>query len=251
MFLFILHPDNENYILEEIFSMDKYIDNIFECCDGNSSAGFYFTSNAGSRDVYAQSYKGYSDRRLKDKIVNIESDKCLEYIDKLKIYNFDFIDNNHGQNNSIGFMADDVKEIMSTLVNENKGYLPNIYEGVEDVDSLGDKIYGIKLNKVNNDIKVNDKIKIIDKTNSNQYFGKITEIIESYIKVRIDENINNSNSLFIYGSEVDDVKTVNYNSIFSMSIGSIKELNKENQKLKQEIHVLKDRLENIENLLRK
>jgi len=30
MFLVILHPDNENYILEEVYNMDKYIDNIFE-----------------------------------------------------------------------------------------------------------------------------------------------------------------------------------------------------------------------------
>ena len=30
MFLVILHPDNENYILEEVYSMDKYIDNIFQ-----------------------------------------------------------------------------------------------------------------------------------------------------------------------------------------------------------------------------
>ena len=30
MFLVILHPDNENYILEEVYSMDKYIDIIFQ-----------------------------------------------------------------------------------------------------------------------------------------------------------------------------------------------------------------------------
>ena len=30
MFLVILHPDNENYILEQVYNMDKYIDNIFQ-----------------------------------------------------------------------------------------------------------------------------------------------------------------------------------------------------------------------------
>jgi len=30
MFLVILHPDNENYILEEVYNMDKYIDIIFQ-----------------------------------------------------------------------------------------------------------------------------------------------------------------------------------------------------------------------------
>jgi ATP-dependent exoDNAse (exonuclease V) beta subunit len=30
MFLVILHPDNKNYILEEVYSMDKYIDIIFQ-----------------------------------------------------------------------------------------------------------------------------------------------------------------------------------------------------------------------------
>ena len=30
MFLVILHPDNENYILEEVYNMDKYVDIIFQ-----------------------------------------------------------------------------------------------------------------------------------------------------------------------------------------------------------------------------
>jgi hypothetical protein len=102
-------------------------------------------------------------------------------------------------------------------------------------------------NKFTSDISLCDypvKLKFKD-LSDNTLYGTIDKIIDSKTFTLIDRLDTSLNSLFLYGQEVDDFLSINYDSIFTVVTGAVKQLDTELQETKQ---IVKDQADTIKEL---
>jgi hypothetical protein len=178
-----------------------------------SNTGFFTTSDIRIKKI------------LKQGIQEID----ISQIDKLDITKFEYIDKLvHGNDIKLGFIAQNVHEFVPEAVTIRKEFVPNIFK----VTSVNNKVIEL----TGHNLTVGTRIKImIDEEDRNGTVTEITTIIDEN-HFCIEYNLENKDKLFIYGTEVDDFKELNYNHIFTLSVGAV-------QKLRQDVRQLQDKFD--------
>ncbi len=174
----------------------------------------------------------YSDERVKKDISVSDSKKDLETISKIEISNYKHIDQAHGNRVHKKVIAQQVVKHYPEAVAIGKEVVPCIYEK----STIKDGIIDLKIETCESEgcCKVEDKIKLIYPDGSKE----LVNIIESdgnSIKVDSDK----SGEVFVYGKEVDDYHSVDYDALAMLNISATQELYKIIKELQEEIKQLK------------
>lgn len=174
----------------------------------------------------------YSDERIKKDISVSDSEKDLETISKIEISNYKHIDQAHGDRVHKKVIAQQVIKHYPEAVAIGKEVVPCIYEK----STIKDGVIKISADSCESEAccKIEDKIKLIYPDGSKE----LVNIIESdgdSIKVDSDK----SGEVFVYGKEVDDYHSVDYDALAMLNISATQELYKIIKELKQEIKQLK------------
>jgi hypothetical protein len=185
-----------------------------------SNTGFYATSDIRIKKI------------IKQGIHEID----ISQIDKLNITTFEYIDKLvHGNDSKLGFIAQNVHEFVPEAVTIRKEFVPNIFK----VTSVNDGVIEL----TGHNLTVGTRIKImIDEQDRNGTVVNVTSIVDEN-HFCIDYNLDAKDKLFIYGTEVDDFKELNYNHIFTLSVGAV-------QKLRQNVRQLEDKFKQLANFIR-
>lgn len=174
----------------------------------------------------------YSDERIKKDISVSDSKKDLETISKIEISNYKHVDQAHGDRVHKKVIAQQVIKHYPEAVAIGKEVVPCIYEK----STIKDGVIKISVDSCGSEAccKIEDKIKLIYPDGSKE----LVNIIESdgdSIKVDSDK----SGEVFVYGKEVDDYHSVDYDALAMLNISATQELYKIIKELKQEIKQLK------------
>ncbi len=178
-----------------------------------------------------------SDRRIKKNIVDVPDNLALEMVRNIPCRYYEYKDNLYsGTDKTIGFIAQEVAEVLPMAISIQTSIIPNELRKLENVSweqientyklitDLQDDVSGVKYRfYVSNDVSGNDEIKKEIIGNSDNSFT-------------FDSSYNN---VFIYGKEVDDFHTLDKQKIFALHHSAIQELDKQIQLLKEEIKLLK------------
>jgi hypothetical protein len=199
-----------------------------------------------SNRILATEFNAYSDARHKTIKARKDGRSALSNILKLAPTAYTFIDvaaKGHGE--KLGFIAQEVEEIMPLAVSKTTDFIPNVYALASSFNhDLNHNTLSISLSK-EHDFKVGDEVKIM--TNAEEV-AKVIEIVND--KTFILSNIaKKPEGVFVFGKKVDDFRVVDYDHIFTMGIGAIQALAKENEEMKKkifELEKLKFRIEIIE-----
>jgi hypothetical protein len=99
--------------------------------------GNIYTSIGGYTGSTLTTWSITSDRRIKENIVKASYEKCLENVNKIELYNFNFKDNcvNTNDKHQLGFIAQEVREVYPKAVEVNKMIL-NTNETIDDILTL-------------------------------------------------------------------------------------------------------------------
>jgi hypothetical protein len=174
----------------------------------------------------------FSDERIKKDISVSDSKEDLETISKIEISNYKHVNQAHGDRVHKKVIAQQVIKHYPEAVSLSKDVVPCIYEK----STIEDGIIKINVDSCGSDTccKLDDKIKLIYPDGSKE----LVNIIESdgdSIKVDSDK----SGEVFVYGKEVDDYHSVDYDALAMLNISATQELYKIIKELKQEIKQLK------------
>jgi len=174
----------------------------------------------------------FSDERIKKDISVSDSKEDLETISKIEISNYKHVNQAHGDRVHKKVIAQQVIKHYPEAVSLSKDVVPCIYEK----STIEDGIIKINVDSCGSDTccKLDDKIKLIYPDGSKE----LVNIIESdgdSIKVDSDK----SGEVFVYGKEVDDYHSVDYDALAMLNISATQELYKIIKELKQEIKELK------------
>ena len=181
--------------------------------------GNIYTSIGGYTGSTLTAWSITSDRRIKENIVKASYEKCLENVNKIELYNFNFKDNcvNTNDKHQLGFIAQEVREVYPKAVEVNKMIL-NTNETIDDILTLNTTqidytLYGA----VKNLIEKIDNIDIeLENLGSNITYNKdlirntsnIFSIITSNISITTSNIFTGTSNISITTSNIS-IKTSN------------------------------------------
>ena len=194
------------------------------------SAGDGCFSLVANGSIGAINFSANSDERIKSDIHNI--DNSLDLIDQLEPKRYKLINK---KKHSYGLIAQDVKKIIPEAVTYQTEFIPNVNKMIE-FKRLDNHKITIDLSDF--DIHVGDKIKLIDK-NFNEIEGIVQEINEKNYIIELQEELLSDHKVFVYGKEVNDFHSLDYNHLFTLNLDVTK-------KLKKKIKELETKISNLE-----
>ena len=162
----------------------------------------WIDGNGGGRFIIS------SDERIKKNIVDVPDNLALEMVRNIPVRYYEYRNKKNGEDKTIGFIAQEVKEVLPMAVGLQTNIIPNEMRNLMDLSWNGATLYtdlsdcsGIKYRfYVSNDVSGNNEIKEDVVGNGDNSFTFDT----SYNKV------------FCYGKEVDDFHTLDKNKLFSL-----------------------------------
>ena len=196
-----------------------------------TQTGTKFISIKAEQSIWTADYFLYSsDIRIKKNIRDINDDIALQKLLLIQPKYYNYIDTTRqGDKDFIGFIAQQIEEVEPLAVNTQSEFIPNIYKSVDIVD---DTFY------LEQDIlKVDDEIQIWDLEGKKKPY-KILSITDN--NITIDEKIKGE-KCFVYGSKVNDFKTLNKDYIYTLNVSATQELYKLIVDLQNRISILESK----------
>ena len=201
--------------------------------------------------IAAVAYTSYSDERIKENIVDVNASENLDIFRSIKFRNYAYKDKIlRGSETTIGFIAQEIKEILPSYVNTVTLALPNIYklgivsgEGnniitIEEFDTAallsGDNVTGnIEIRKYPSYI---EHIKAKLKTVIDQNTIEVEDDLSEYMGDMDDEgNATEGAKVYVYGQEVDDFLLIDKMKLFTITTGALQEVDRHLQEEKTKV----------------
>jgi hypothetical protein len=196
------------------------------------------TSNISIRASQAiwseNSFVVSSDSRIKSDISDIDDDRALQQVNALESKEYHYIDpHRRREMKTIGFIAQEVKEIIPNAVSLQKDWVPDemrILSSLEwdsnvltiaDLDMSSENLTGRFKFFVSNDPSVNDEIKVEIECEKDLSGNKTNQF-------KFEQQYTN---VFFYGKEVNDFHTIDKAQIFALHHSAIQELARRNDTL--------------------
>lgn len=173
--------------------------------------------------ILAERFIAYSDARMKNIKAFSNSAKDLEIIKALQITDYTMKDKiNYG---SIAFkkvIAQEVEKIYPQVVAKTVGCIPNVYAVPAKIEKTVNG-YLLSFSDKHNLSKAAKKIQLIVDRETKQFdiFS-----IPSENQVEIKTADLKTDKVFVYGEEVDDLRTVDYEGLTTLNISATQELSK-------------------------
>jgi len=201
----------------------------------NSMNAIQYISIKSEWFIEAFGFISVSDRRIKDIVRPSDTVSDLDTIQRLKVTDYRMIDQvQQGNTVQKGFIAQEVQKVIPEAVRKADGFIPNIYATARKVEFDEDsKTLSVTLDKAH-ELKAGDMVRLISDDGEQEL--KVTEVEDSKTFV-VGSMKSDMKRVFVYGKQVDDFLSVDYNRIFTTGISAMQQLKKEKD---AEVKLLKE-----------
>ncbi|MDO6430038.1 tail fiber domain-containing protein [Flavitalea sp. BT771] len=215
------------------FEVDDYVD--------APSGGFAYFTNDGQgihkisspshisiyakNDVLADGFEAISDARVKDILGLSDAAKDLETLSRIRVTNYTLKDKvNHGNKPFKKVIAQQVETVYPQVVSTHMDFIPNVYQAASKITKT-DKGYLLDFDSAHHISREATKLKVLasDDHTMNNY---AILALPSDKEVLIDATQLNGDKVFVYGEQVDDFRTVDYEGLTTLNISATQELGK-------------------------
>jgi Chaperone of endosialidase len=206
---------------------------------GTATTGTNNYSIYASDRIAATEFNAFSDQRIKKILRGSNSEEDLNTLMKLRITDYKLIDTiAKGNREFKKVIAQEVAEVYPNAVSKMTDFIPNIYQ----LSSIKDGFVAL----ANHKLVVGDNVKLIFGDKQDSY--KVLEINEKGFKIACDTE----GSVFVFGKEVNDFHTVDYEALSTLNISAtqalvkrINDLEAQNAVLKTDVKEMKADIEQI------
>lgn len=190
----------------------------------NGSATNDYSIYASDR-IAAPEFNAFSDERIKNIIGVSNKKEDLKTLLNIEITDYKLKDSiAKGNKNYKKVIAQQVEKVFPQAVSTMTDVIPDIYKNAE----MKNGFIAIK-----NNLKAGEKVKLIKA--SGDEIVEVLKVNQNGFKI----NSNKSEEVFVYGRQVNDFHTVDYEALATLNISATQELFNEIQKLKTENTSLK------------
>jgi hypothetical protein len=194
--------------------------------------------------VYAREFDAFSDVRIKNINSVSNSQQDLQTINALAITNYTMKDKvMFGSKTFKKVIAQEVEKVYPQVVSKHTDFIPNVYQLTSTIKPVAD---GFLLSfKTKHTISSNaKKLQVLEENKGIQQYDIIA--IPSATEVIISAKDIKSDKVFVFGEEVDDFRTVDYEGLTTLNISATQEISKLIKKQAAMIENLEKRLAILE-----
>ena len=192
-----------------------------------------------------------SDARIKKDIKDIDDDQALQKILELQPKTYKYIDHlNKGNNDIYGFISQQVRDVFPEATNTISNYIPNIYDICEYVNDIITLPQNIDISTFGLSQDSNLSVKLINNRRETLYTDCVLMETETGYGLQvknIDNFIGNTSNIFVYGTKVDDMVTLDKSYLFTLNVCATQILNRKVITLEQKNNDLLSRIDELEN----
>jgi len=187
-----------------------------------------------SERIVAKEFNANSDARIKKGFVPGDPSAHLEKLNQLVITEYAYKDEIQcGSSIYTGLIAQQVEKVFPEAVSTHPDFVPDIYCLPESTIVEG-RVLHVNM-KEEHGLTSGDTVRLIMASGVKE----VHVIVTGEKTFTVPDWACDADGVFVYGKKVDDFRTINYNSIFTMGISAIQELYKQMQQLKEEMYALK------------
>lgn len=161
-----------------------------------------------------------SDKRLKTDIIDVDGDRCVEMIRKIKIKEYRRV-NDGRDRKQVGVIAQEVMEQIPTIVSTKVSFLPMFMQ--PSLALSDNRLSAIETTE----IEVGDTLLLIDHDNKKHYVN-VNYVDNEHIQIESD-SLQKGQTYTIYGKEVNDSMSVDYTQLFCYLLGAVQTLMKKHE----------------------
>ena len=206
---------------------------------GGSGTAAYSMRTAG-RIMCGGEIDVYSDERIKCDFVPIRD--CLSLVEKISVEEFAYIDKiERGSSRVPGFIAQKIEKILPYAVNKQQNFIPDVFAWYDIVvnDTKEQEF------KVNHPLERSCRYRFYDMKN-NVIHGTVLEVLGDQSIVECETELSPiMDSIFVYGKEVSDFRTITKEHIFTLNVAATQELYKKHRELQKAHEELKGKYEEM------
>ena len=201
---------------------------------GGTIGSFPVSIYASSR-VLASEFDAFSDIRIKNIAGVSNATNDLKIINALQITDYTMKDKvKYGNQTFKKVIAQEVEKIYPQVVSNHTGFIPNVYQTTAKITQTTN---GYSLHFAGNHHISNkaQKLQVLIEGESSMQQVQIIAV-PSASEVVINAQAMKSDKIFVYGEEVDDFRTVDYEGLTTLNISATQELSKllkEQEKINQ------------------
>jgi len=187
-----------------------------------NGSGFNVSINA-AQSILASSFICISDARMKNILGVSNSAKDLEIINALQITDYTMKDKlMYGDKPFKKVIAQEVEKVYPQVVSKHKDYIPNVYQLTSKVEKTANG-YLLTFTDKHNISSTAKKLRVIEPEGMQEM-----EIVSipSVKQVIIKGTDIKDEKVFVYGEQVDDFRTVDYEGLTTLNISATQELSK-------------------------
>lgn len=195
--------------------------------------------------IYASEFNAFSDARIKNILGISNSATDLQSIDAIEVTDYKMKDKvKYGDKSYKKVIAQQVEKVCPQVVSRNTDFIPNVYQLTNRIEKV-EKGFLLSFRNDHNISRQAKKLSILSSETGDMKTYDIVSI-PSTKQVSIHAPDLNTDKAFVYGEEVDDFRTVDYEGLTTLNISATQELSK---LVKQQQQIMAEQQKQIDVLI--
>jgi hypothetical protein len=195
--------------------------------------------------ILATEFDAYSDARIKSVTGVSNSQKDLETINSIRITDYTMKDKvKYGNRCFKKVIAQEVEKVYPQVVSKHADFIPNVYQLTSKIQNT-DSGYLVSFSSKHNITKDAKKLRVLYKNSKEMEEMDIISVPSDY-QVLIKGHVT-GNQFFVYGEEVDDFRTVDYEGLTTLNISATQQLSRLLEEQNKRIEVMENEIRLLKN----
>lgn len=194
--------------------------------------------------IVASEFNAISDQRVKTEIVESNRVEDLKIFNQMAIKDYNYIDEiAKGSKRQKGLIAQELQSVFPDAVSKQTEFIPSIFSLPESV--LFENGFAIIQMKMAHGLISGEKVRLYNETK--EIIKEVEVIDDKTFSIQELEDV--SQSIFVYGKEVDDFMVVDYNKVFCLNVSATQEIDRKVNRLEIENRALREEIEGMKAML--
>jgi hypothetical protein len=221
----------------------------------NGDAFWYTPGNAtnisiiASGEVYASAFDAYSDLRIKNLLGTSDGKRDLASINSLRIRDYTMKDRmKYGNRPFKKVIAQEVEQVYPQLVSKHINFIPNVYQLTDTISQsrTGCILHFKREHHIGDTAK---KLQVVTEQGALQSYDIVA--VPSANEVIINAPEIKASHVFVYGEQVPDFRTVDYEGLTTLNISATQEISREVDDLKKALAAANENIRVLAHALRR
>ncbi len=217
------------------FTVSDVQNNSIDVLDGfghNGAAGSTVTTSfsiLAQQRIGAVGYVATSDRRIKRDITTSAPEKDLAAIQQLRVAEYSMVDRiSHGSGRRKGFIAQEVEKVVPEAVSQSVNFIPDIFALATNASyAASTKTLSLSLAKAH-ELRAGERVRL--QLDTELVDVDVAQVLSAH-EFTVEKCERAPERAFVYGRQVNDFRTVDYDHLFTVGVGAIQELSRKMQEL--------------------